>query len=424
MTSTPSNTTTNIIPLGPGCNRHKVRWLLPDQADAAQKAWDSAIRRANADFARLQNRRCSKRSTQSWGINCNRSYVAIDQPGDASAMREIMYRLISRLGRISIIPRNDYYSSETAHYKNARMRAILQHVHRHVPGSTIRPADHPRPQIIAVEGALAVGKTTTLECLSHEGFVVLYEGVDDGGWSVRLPCSTPSGHRAERTVHLLSEVATSFSLRASDQLQLLITILTEFNFEVARSLSDTRFVIIERSCIGHQAFIRSGLENHTLSSGAARLLQRAIIAAPYFPDRVVHLTAAPDVSMRRMRQRGRSAEKNLEPLYNQHIANYTADAVQQYSDHGGHVLHLDTTARCPGEVADLIALWINEGHCTGDSTRRPVLTSNPPVSGHRPDRHVPHRPQQPWPLQFLFTMALDFHVGSRSTSTPATNQLM
>ena len=346
-----------------GVGGGKAQDKRKDNADAAgahpeEVVWRHKIRKAHQALACLQNSRAPRNHP-------NPQWVSVNRIGNSHVARNIQYRMIST---------DNETCQHAIHTSVSRLSSLI------MP----RQLTTTPPTVIAIEGAIGVGKSSVLKALKDRGHQVLMEGVDSAAWE-------HNGRNVLRDAY--NGLAGAHNL-----LQLIITLETDNTQRVARMTAGD-VVFTERSILGQLAFIRANYESGVLAEEMVRVLGRFSIATAALPGGVIELRASTAVALQRIRRRGRDGEQRVSAAYNATIASYTTAEVQHYvaltrQHRAGTVSTTDST---PTEAAIAIEQWLELGNTEG-SEHNDALD----VSCTVEEVQIPPRGTATWPLQRLF----------------------
>lgn len=158
-----------------------------------------------------------------------------------------------------------------------------------------------RPLVVAIDGTIAVGKSTVCEALRRAGWVVRTEGADDDSrWmhALRLFYTDPGRYAFLLQVAILEDMRT------------LYRDLVENGAGAGR-----RAVVVERSPLSAEIFIQNSLRAGHLCHTEHATYQRLRAHLGWVPDVVISLDCPVETSIARMRRRARGAEGSVDEAY-------------------------------------------------------------------------------------------------------------
>ena len=160
-----------------------------------------------------------------------------------------------------------------------------------------------RPLIIALEGPIAVGKSTMCTRLKRNGFVVYTEGADDP-------------NRWGRALQLFYTHLSRWSFT----LQVAILFDMYMQYKHMRNCTSSPVVFVERCPSSALMFA-----NHAFAEGHLNAVEYAIYIRlhrqfNWYPDYIISLELAPQDATTRMRNRARVSELNVSNAYVRRIS--------------------------------------------------------------------------------------------------------
>jgi len=216
------------------------------------------------------------------------------------------------------------------------------------------------PKIIAVDGAIGVGKSTFLATLRRvlgDAAIVVPEALQ---WWQRLKDSDGNTH------NLLKEYYEDAARHASAfQQWTLFTRVQSLKEAYVAAGPSVKYIFVERSLFGDEAFARMLHKDGKIGDAwfaAYKQLQTWLREwmPSLRPNLVLYLDVPPEIAYERMRARDRLEESSVSLAYEQRLVETTVEILKEAEACGTHIVRLDATkidVRHEERVMDMVHLF-------------------------------------------------------------------
>lgn len=154
------------------------------------------------------------------------------------------------------------------------------------------------PIICCIDGNIGAGKSTVLDEIENRGFYVFRENIEKWKWCLENFYRDP-----QRWAFTLQMAILNSSL---DHIKQILNI-------------DSPIVFVERSPVSALVFARVGLKRGYFSQDEMKLFEELNEKVGWYPDFVMILDTPVDECFRRMRERNRKCEDNIDKTYLQDL---------------------------------------------------------------------------------------------------------
>lgn len=151
------------------------------------------------------------------------------------------------------------------------------------------------PQICCVDGNIGAGKSTILNKLKDEGYLVFEEDLSNWGTLLDLFYQDPKRWMCALQIKILTSMRSQY-----DQM---------------RALKDVRYVFVERSPLSSMIFVENGVNNGFLTKDEETLIREIYDRLAWKPDMSFYINTSVDVCFERMRSRNRECEGSVSKDY-------------------------------------------------------------------------------------------------------------
>lgn len=155
------------------------------------------------------------------------------------------------------------------------------------------------PQICCIDGNIGAGKSTILNKLKAEGYLVFEEDLSNWGT-------------------LLSEFYQD-PKRWMCALQIKILASMRSQYDRMRAHRGDRYVFVERSPISSMIFVENGVDNGFLTKDEETLIHDIYDRLAWKPDLSFYISTCVDMCFERMCTRNRECERNVDKAYLQFL---------------------------------------------------------------------------------------------------------
>ena len=172
------------------------------------------------------------------------------------------------------------------------------------------------PQICCIDGNIGAGKSTILNKLKDEGYLVFEEDLSNWGTILDKFYQDPTRWMCTLQVKILASMRSQY--------------------ERMRAHRGDEYVFVERSPISSMIFVENGVNNGFLTNNEETLIHDVYRYLAWKPDLSFYINTSVDTCFERMRSRNRECERDVDKTYLQflhdgYIKTYNSETMKDSS---------------------------------------------------------------------------------------------
>ena len=155
------------------------------------------------------------------------------------------------------------------------------------------------PQICCVDGNIGAGKSTVLNKLKDEGYLVFEEDLSNWGTLLEYFYQDPKRWMCTLQIKILASMRSQY--------------------DRMRAHRGDRYVFVERSPVASMIFVENGVNNGFLTKDEEALIYDIYGRLAWKPDLSFYISTDVDTCFERMRARDRECERDVDETYLQFL---------------------------------------------------------------------------------------------------------